>query len=66
MRDSDTQNLTTNEFVFSGVGMHITCRCDECQRDGVTSRTRAKVKAGPLRGLFGMVCKPCLEKRRPQ
>jgi hypothetical protein len=47
----------------AGAGMCITGRCDECGQDGHASRRRAKVAAGKLRGLHGMVCVHCLAKR---
>lgn len=46
-----------------GEGMCSTGRCDECQRDSALGRRKAKVLKGPLRGIRGMVCLPCLALR---
>lgn len=46
-----------------GDGMCPTARCDECQRDSAGGRRRAKVLKGPLRGIKGMVCLPCMALR---
>ena len=43
----------------SGAGLSVTARCDECQRETAAARKRARVRRGPLRGLFGMVCGDC-------
>lgn len=50
-------------FVASGVGLHMTAKCDECHFNGGARRKRGKVKAGPLKGLFGMICQKCCDKR---
>lgn len=46
-----------------GNGLTLQAKCDECQAETAMPRRRAKVLAGPLRGLFGMVCRTCIEKR---
>jgi hypothetical protein len=38
-------------------------KCDECQLDGFAARRKAKVKRGPLRGIYGMVCTTCIAAR---
>ena len=49
---------------ISGPGMQSNARCDECGKDGHAGRRKARVKAGPLRGISGMVCVRCLDKRK--
>ena len=46
-----------------GPGLPAVGRCDECGRDSAAGRARAKVKAGPLRGIHGMVCGACIGQR---
>ena len=46
-----------------GEGVPMRAKCDECQEATNLPRRRAKVLAGALRGLFGMVCMRCAAKR---
>ena len=46
-----------------GEGLAMSAKCDECHRDSMVTRRRAKVARGPLRGIYGMVCRHCIELR---
>jgi hypothetical protein len=46
-----------------GSGLAMQAKCDECQAETAMPRRRAKVLSGPLRGLAGMVCRTCIQKR---
>jgi hypothetical protein len=61
--DSHGGRRERETITFGGVGLHSAGRCDECQRDSLAGRRKAKVKKGPLRGITGMVCNACLALR---
>lgn len=46
-----------------GEGQSISAKCDECHNT-VGIRHPAKVMRGALRGLRGMVCRACMDKRK--
>jgi len=46
-----------------GEGQAIRAKCDECHAT-VSIRHPAKVMRGALRGLRGMVCRGCMDKRK--
>lgn len=47
-----------------GTGQAVSAACDECGAHTNKPRKRAKVKAGPLKGLQGNICWRCMEKRQ--